>query len=441
MDKLSINGGAALKGTIKISGAKNAALPLLTCGLLTSEPLELTNVPQLADITSMVNLLEDIGVTTNVMGHTITLQTPSVKTTTAAYDLVRKMRASILVLGPLLARFGSAKVSLPGGCAIGTRPVDVHIEGLKALGATIEIEEGYIVATTPNGHLTGGEYTFPVISVTGTENILMAATLAKGTTVLHNCAIEPEVNDVANCLEKMGARISGIGSRTMTIEGVDALNGAAHRVISDRIEAGTYAIAALITNGEIILEGAHKEHLTAFIEVLESTGAHIEGTDGGLLVRRATEDIRPIDVTTAPFPGFPTDLQAQMMTLLCLANGTSKVTETIFENRFMHAPELARMGAKIQVDGSTASITGVQTLKGAPVMATDLRASVSLVLAALVAKGRSDINRIYHLDRGYEMLEDKLSACGAKIVRHHDAGEDTSDEDTTRDTTTLKIMR
>ncbi|NCC03785.1 MAG: UDP-N-acetylglucosamine 1-carboxyvinyltransferase [Proteobacteria bacterium] len=421
MDQMRIRGGNPLKGKIWISGAKNAALPLLTACLLSDEPLTLGNVPQLADIVTMAHLLRQHGVEItlnagNGGGHTMVLDAKTLTSTTAPYDLVRKMRASILVLGPLLARAHTAKVSLPGGCAIGTRPVDLHIAALEKMGATITLADGYINADAPAG-LKAAEITFPMVTVTGTENILMAATLAKGETVLNNAAREPEVTDLAQCLVKMGAKIEGIGTDKLVITGVDRLHAAQHDVIADRIEAGTFLMAAAITNGDLELIGARKDCLKSAICVLSKAGVLIEETAEGLRARRSADKIIGVDVMTEPFPGFPTDLQAQIMALMCVADGAAMITETIFENRFMHVPELIRMGANITVHGSSAMVRGVKRLKGAPVMATDLRASVSLALAGLAAEGDTFLNRIYHLDRGYERLEEKLGACGAEIER------------------------
>lgn len=421
MDQMILRGGNPLIGKIQISGAKNAALPLLSASLLTDETLSLSNVPQLADIVTMCNLLAQHGVGINLNGakgssHALDLTAREITSTTAPYDLVRKMRASILVLGPLLARAREAKVSLPGGCAIGTRPVDLHLKALEKMGATITIEDGYINASAPQG-LKGAEIVFPCVTVTGTENILMAATLAKGETTIINAAREPEIGDLAQCLVAMGAKIEGIGSDRLRIQGVERLHGAHHSVVADRIEAGTFAIAAAITNGDLELIGARMDCLKSFFETLDKAGVLTEETTDGLRVRRKNGAIQGVDVMTEPFPGFPTDLQAQTMALMCVAEGASMITETIFENRFMHVPELARMGANITVHGSSAMVRGVKKLKGAPVMATDLRASVSLALAGLAAEGETVLNRIYHLDRGYERLEEKLGACGALIER------------------------
>jgi UDP-N-acetylglucosamine 1-carboxyvinyltransferase len=423
MDRIRIRGGRQLKGQIRISGAKNAALPLMATCLLTDEEVHLDNVPDLADITTMTNLLAHLGVevTTkqSLKGRSIILSAKGLSDTTAPYDLVRKMRASVLVLGPLVARHGAAKVSLPGGCAIGTRPVDLHIKGLQQLGAEIELESGYILARAPNG-LKGGEVTFPKVSVGATENLLMAATLAKGESHLINAAREPEIADLAQCLNAMGAKIEGIGSDHLKVTGVERLHGCTHSVVADRIEAGTYAMAAAITGGEIELVGLHHDLIGAAASTLVQAGVSLTETPNGILVKRANGVLSGVDVMTEPFPGFPTDLQAQMMALMTTADGASMITETIFENRFMHVPELARMGASINVHGSSAMVRGVKKLTGAPVMATDLRASVSLVLAGLVAEGDTYLNRIYHLDRGYEKLTAKLSNCGAEIERLSD---------------------
>jgi UDP-N-acetylglucosamine 1-carboxyvinyltransferase len=425
MDKMQIRGGNCLKGRIRIGGAKNAALTLMPAALLTAETLTLSNVPHLADIATMANLLGQHGVQIALNGDTdsdghigrvMEFTAKDITNTTAPYDIVRKMRASILVLGPLVARFGEAKVSLPGGCAIGTRPVDLHLRGLEALGADIELVDGYVLARAPRG-LQGAEIVFPTVSVGATENVLMAACLAKGESVLINAAREPEITDLAHCLMAMGAQIEGMGTDTLRVQGRDRLHGARHEVIADRIEAGTFLMAALITDGDLVLEGARMEHLHSVVRLLEKTGAAIESVDGGIHVRRANGALQGVDLTTEPFPGFPTDLQAQFMALMSVAEGASLFNETIFENRFMHVPELARMGADITVHGGTAMVRGVKQLHGAAVMATDLRASVSLVLAGLVATGETVLHRIYHLDRGYERLEDKLSACGADIVR------------------------
>ncbi len=424
MDRIKIRGGKPITGEIAISGAKNAALPLMAASLLTDGTLRLANLPHLADIATLAHLLVQHGVEVHMngaaggghAGRVLELTARNIASTRAPYELVRKMRASVLVLGPLLAREGHAEVSLPGGCAIGTRPVDLHLMGLDRLGAEIEIEEGYIHARAPGG-LSGADVEFPVASVGATENVLMAAALAKGTTRLINAACEPEVTDLAECLVKMGAKIEGIGSDTLTVHGVEALGGAEHGVIPDRIETGTYMMAAAITDGAVDLLGARVEHLGAVVDVLSQAGVAITETNRGLHAKRANGPLSGVDVATAPFPGFPTDLQAQMMALMAVAEGTSTITETIFENRFMHVPELARMGADIKVDGASAVIHGRPALTGAEVMATDLRASVSLVLAALAAEGETVVNRVYHLDRGYERVENKLAACGADIER------------------------
>jgi UDP-N-acetylglucosamine 1-carboxyvinyltransferase len=423
MDRIRIRGGVRLKGEIAVSGAKNAALPLMVASLLTSEPLVLTNVPWLADISFMAELLRSLGVETSYTrgprlgeGGRLALDAADLTSTTAEYDIVRKMRASFLVLGPLLAREGRAKVSLPGGCAIGARPVDLHLKALEALGARIDLADGYVIAHAPDG-LKGAEIEFPFASVGATENTLMAATLSEGETVLLNAAREPEIDDLAACLIAMGANIAGVGTSRLVVHGVNELGAAEHSVLPDRIETGTYAFAAAIAGGEIELTGTRGTLIGAVIPLLESIGAEISETNRGIAVHR--NGVRPtaVDVTTAPFPGFPTDLQAQFMALMATANGTSHIRETIFENRFMHVPELLRMGADIDVQGDTAIVRGVEALKGAPVMATDLRASVSLVLAGLAAEGETIVNRVYHLDRGFERLEEKLSGVGADIAR------------------------
>jgi UDP-N-acetylglucosamine 1-carboxyvinyltransferase len=427
MDKIRIRGGKRLQGQIPISGAKNAALPLLAACLLTDETLILRNLPHLADIATMTHLLAQHGTELSMagehpggghMGHVLKLSAAHIASTEAPYDIVRKMRASVLVLGPLLARCGQARVSLPGGCAIGTRPVDMHIRGLEALGAVIELDDGYIVAHAPDG-LQGGVVVFPRVSVGATENLLMAATLAKGEVVLENAAREPEVADLANCLNQMGAKIEGVGSDTLRIQGVARLSGTDYTVLPDRIEAATYAIAAAITGGDLELLGAQPDTMEAVIAALQQANVVVDRTDSGIRVcADGAASLTGIDVTTAPYPGFPTDLQAQMMTLMTVASGAAMITETIFENRFQHVPELMRMGADITVKGATAMVRGdSDRLHGAPVMATDLRASVSLVLAGLAAEGETTINRVYHLDRGYERLEEKLLGCGADIAR------------------------
>ncbi|HAY11210.1 MAG TPA: UDP-N-acetylglucosamine 1-carboxyvinyltransferase [Thauera sp.] len=422
MDKIRIKGGRVLNGSIVVGGAKNAALPLMAAALLTDETLTLTNMPNLADIVTLSRLLEQHGVRLHMngagscAGRQLDLTAADIVSTTAPYDLVRKMRASVLVLGPLLARFRQAKVSLPGGCAIGARPVDLHIKGLQAMGAQIDIEGGYIVASAPQG-LRGAEIVFPKVSVGATENLLMAATLAKGETLLVNAAREPEVADLAECLIKMGADISGVGTDRLRIRGVERLHSAVHAVIADRIETGTYAMAAAITGGTLDVLNTRLDLIGAAIDPLVQAGVTFTEIDGGFRVCRANGDLHGVDVMTEPFPGFPTDLQAQMMALMCTAKGAAMITETIFENRFMHAVELQRLGADIRIDGNTAVVQGVAKLEGATVMATDLRASASLVVAGLVAEGETTIERIYHLDRGYERLEEKLAALGAKVRR------------------------
>ena len=418
MDSILVKGGGALNGEIPIAGAKNACLTLMPATLLSDEPLTLTNAPRLSDIRTMTELLGSLGaeVTKLQDGQVLAMSSHDLSTHRAEYDIVRKMRASILVLGPLLARHGQAEVSLPGGCAIGARPVDLHLRGLEALGAKLELKHGYVHAEARGG-LKGAEFEFPFVSVGATENILMAATLAKGTTVLRNAAREPEIVDLAQCLRKMGAQIEGEGTDTITIQGVDRLHGATHPVVTDRIELGTYMLAPAITGGTVECLGGRMDLVAAFAEKLDAAGVSVEETARGLKVSRKNGRISGVDVTTEPFPGFPTDLQAQMMALLCTADGVSVLEEKIFENRFMHAPELTRMGAQIEVHGGTATVTGVERLKGAPVMATDLRASVSLILAALAAEGETVVSRVYHLDRGYERVEEKLGACGAHIER------------------------
>lgn len=418
MDSILVKGGGPLEGQIPIAGAKNACLTLMPATLLTEEPLTLINAPRLSDIRTMTQLLQSLGaeVTSLQDNRVIALSSHDVNNHTAHYDIVRKMRASILVLGPLLAREGHAVVSLPGGCAIGARPVDLHLKALEAMGAQLELKDGYVHAQAPNG-LSGGTVDFDFASVGATENALMAATLAKGTTVLNNAAREPEIVDLARCLRAMGARIAGEGTSIITIEGVDRLGGATHTVVTDRIELGTYMIAPAICGGDVELLGGRIELVEAFCEKLDAAGIDVRETDHGLRVSRRNGRIRAVDVTTEPFPGFPTDLQAQMMALLCTADGTSVLEEKIFENRFMHAPELMRMGANIEVHGGTATVTGVDRLKGAPVMATDLRASVSLILAGLAAEGETRVGRVYHLDRGYEHVVAKLSGVGANIQR------------------------
>ena len=424
MDKIRIRGGVPLAGVIPIGGAKNAALPLMAASLLTAETLTLDNVPDLADIATMANLLVQLGVAVGMGeadGRTLDLSAEHVTSTTAPYDLVRKMRASVLVLGPLVARYGRARVSLPGGDAIGIRPVDLHINGLRRLGARVELNGGYIEAHAPKG-LKGAEIVFPLVSVGATENLLMAAVLAEGETILINAAREPEITDLAACLVAMGARIEGIGSDRLRIAGVARLHGARHPIIPDRIETGTYMMAAAATGGELRLTRTRLDLVAAVVSILDGAGVEVAETADGLIVRRRDGRLSGVDVTTDPYPGFPTDLQAQMMALMAVADGASMITETIFENRFMHVPELARMGADITVHGASAMVRGVPRLMGAPVMATDLRASVSLVVAGLAAAGETVVSRVYHLDRGYERLEEKLAACGADIERLHDGG-------------------
>jgi UDP-N-acetylglucosamine 1-carboxyvinyltransferase len=425
MDRIRIRGGRRLHGEIQISGAKNAALPLMAAALLTAEPVHLANVPDLVDIATMTSLLSQLGTAISVAEpaggavsttRAMRLQASSITDTTAPYDLVRKMRASVLVLGPLLARCGEAKVSLPGGCAIGTRPVDLHLKGLAQLGAEIELHDGYVFAKAPKG-LVGGRVVFPNVSVGATENLMMAAALARGETEIVNAAREPEVVDLAHCLTAMGADIGGIGTDTLHIRGVQRLHGAEHAVIPDRIETGTYAMAAAITDGDIELVGARLDQLEAVAQTLTQARVAVATTARGLRVGRTNGELTGVDVMTEPFPGFPTDLQAQFMALMTAASGAAMITETIFENRFMHVPELCRMGASINVHGASAMVRGVKRLTGAPVMATDLRASVSLVLAGLAADGDTILNRVYHLDRGYERLVVKLGACGAEIER------------------------
>ena len=426
MDRIRIVGGNTLNGVIPISGAKNAALPLMIASLLTDRTVTLENLPRLADVSLLVRILSNHGVDYSIdgrrqgeeqdAGQTVHMTAREIVDTVAPYELVSRMRASFWVVAPLLARCGEARVSLPGGCAIGTRPVDLLLMALERLGASIEIENGYVVAKAPRG-LRGAEITFPKVTVGGTHVALMAAALAHGTTVLHNAAREPEVLDLANLLVKMGAKIRGAGESTVEIDGVARLNGAKHSVLPDRIEAGTYAMATAMAGGDVFLRGAKADHLKAALDVLEQSGATIDVSDEGLRIRRNGGPIQPVDVSTAPFPGFPTDLQAQFMALMTRADGVSRITETIFENRFMHVQELARFGARIKLEGDSAIVEGVPVLKGAPVMATDLRASVSLVIAALAAQGESMVQRVYHLDRGFEALERKLSRCGADITR------------------------
>jgi UDP-N-acetylglucosamine 1-carboxyvinyltransferase len=419
MDSILVQGGGPLNGQIPIAGAKNACLTLMPATLLSEEPLTLTNTPRLSDIKTMTELLRSLGseVATMQDGKTLAMSCHGEINTRAEYDIVRKMRASNLVLGPLLAREGVAEVSLPGGCAIGARPMDIHTDGLSLMGADIELRDGYLHAKAQGGRLKGAVIDFPFASVGATENIMMAATLAKGTTVINNAAREPEIVDLADCLRKMGAQIDGDGTSTITIQGVDRLGGATHPVVPDRIELGTYMLAPAFCGGEVECLGGRMDLLTAFCEKLDEAGIDVTETDKGLKVKRRTDEIKAINITTEPFPGFPTDLQAQMMAVLCTANGTSVLEEKIFENRFMHAPELVRMGANIDVAGGTATVTGVNKLKGAPVMATDLRASISLILAGLAAEGETKVSRVYHLDRGYEKVVRKLQAVGAQIER------------------------
>jgi UDP-N-acetylglucosamine 1-carboxyvinyltransferase len=426
MDRIRIHGGQKLNGTIPISGAKNATLPLMIASLLTDETLILDNVPRLADVGLLQRILGNHGVDvmvggkrpgeTQYDGQTLHISAANIIDTTAPYELVSRMRASFWVVAPLVARMGEARVSMPGGCAIGTRPVDLLIMALERLGADIEIDRGYVIARARNG-LRGGEIAFPKVTVGGTHTALMAASLARGSTVIENAAREPEITDVADCLNKMGARITGAGTSRIVVEGVPKLRGARHRVLPDRIETGTYAMAVAMTGGDVLLEHARTELLQTALDVLVKAGVEVTATNTGVRVARNGSGISAVEVTTEPFPGFPTDLQAQLMALMTRAKGTSRITETIFENRFMHVQELVRLGARIQLDGERATIEGVKTLTGAPVMATDLRASVSLVIAALAAEGETMVNRVYHLDRGFERLEDKLSACGAAIER------------------------
>ena len=426
MDRIRIIGGERLKGTIPISGAKNAALPLMIASLLTRETLTLKNVPRLADVTLLGRILGNHGVDITVVGkkagqstidgQTFKLKAAEIVDTTAPYEMVSRMRASFWVLAPILARCGEAKISLPGGCAIGIRPVDLHLSALEALGADIELEGGYVIAKAPKG-LTGARIALSKVSVGATHNALMAAVLARGDTVIENAAREPEVADLASCLKKMGAKIGGIGSATLQVQGVESLHGAEHTVLPDRIETGTYAMAAAMTGGDVILQNTRADLLESALALLRSSGVEIEETPSGLRVARNGGGLRPVAVDTEPFPGFPTDLQAQLIALMCMAQGTSTVRETIFENRFMHVQELARLGARIDLKGDTAMVTGVKGLTGAQVMATDLRASVSLIIAGLAAQGETMIGRVYHLDRGFERIEEKLRHCGAHIER------------------------
>jgi UDP-N-acetylglucosamine 1-carboxyvinyltransferase len=423
MDQIVIRGGNPLKGRIPISGAKNSALTLLPCALLTDEPLTLRNLPRLADIDGFGHLLNQLGCSTTIegsrpedFGRVMTARATTVTSTMAPYDIVRKMRASILVLGPLLARTGEATVSLPGGCAIGNRPIDLHLKALEAFGAEMEMASGYVKAKAKDGRLPGGRIHFPVVSVGATENALMAASRAKGTCVIGNAAREPEIVDLCHCLVAMGVKIDGIGTETLTVEGVDRLNGATYRVMADRIEAGSYACAVMATGGDVDLAGANADDMTATIEALSEAGAKVDVYAGGIRVAHEGRP-KPLTLSTAPYPGFATDMQAQFMAMLALGDGTSVLTETIFENRYMHVPELARMGADIDVKGRSAVVHGVPSLVGAPVMATDLRASMSLIIAGLAAAGQTEVSRVYHLDRGYERLEEKLAAVGADIER------------------------
>jgi UDP-N-acetylglucosamine 1-carboxyvinyltransferase len=425
VDRIAIRGGNRLSGELKISGAKNAALPLMVASLLTDEPLTLSNVPHLTDISQLAELLQGhgVGIAMNGDGHAeaetgrvLTLTAAEITSTLAPYDLVRKMRASFLVIGPLLARCHKAQVSLPGGCAIGTRPVDLHLKGLEAMGAQIELADGYVHAKAPGG-LRGARVHFPFVSVGATENLMMAAALAKGETILENAAQEPEVSDLGRCLQAMGAKIEGLDTRTITIQGVGRLKGASHQVLPDRIETGTYLMAVAATGGEVELIGGRADLIGPVLPMLNDAGVSVAQSNRGLRVSRNGAHYRGVEVTTEPYPGFPTDLQAQLMALMCTANGTSRITETIFENRFMHAPELTRLGADITIDHQTAIVRGVERLRGAPVMATDLRASVSLVIAGLAAEGETVVNRVYHLDRGFERIEEKLGALGADIRR------------------------
>jgi UDP-N-acetylglucosamine 1-carboxyvinyltransferase len=423
MDKIVINGGKTLSGDLPISGAKNSALTLLPCALLTDEPVTLRNLPRLADVDSFGHLLNQMGVSTTIegarpedFGRVMTLRAGRITATVAPYDIVRKMRASILVLGPLLARAGEATVSLPGGCAIGNRPIDLHLKALEAFGAEIEIASGYVRASAPKSGLPGGEYTFPVVSVGATENAIMGAVLANGQCILNNAAREPEIVDLCKLLIAMGADIEGVGTSKLVITGKDRLHGATYRVMADRIEAGSYACAAAITGGTLNLLGAKISEMEATVAALREAGVLIEENAKGVHVN-ASQGLKPLTLSTAPFPGFATDMQAQFMAMLCRADGASVLTETIFENRYMHVPELSRMGADIEVKGRTAVVRGISDLTGAPVMATDLRASMSLILAGLAANGTTEVNRVYHLDRGYERLEEKLQAVGANIER------------------------
>ncbi|MDO9524808.1 MAG: UDP-N-acetylglucosamine 1-carboxyvinyltransferase [Gemmobacter sp.] len=419
MDAILVRGGAELNGEIPIAGAKNACLTLMPATLLTDQPLTLTNAPRLSDILTMTTLLQSLGAEVQPLqgGRVLALSSHDLTSQHADYDIVRKMRASILVLGPLLARYGHAEVSLPGGCAIGARPVDLHLKAMEAMGAQMDLRDGYVHATAPAGGLRGAVIEFPFVSVGATENALLAATLARGTTEIRNAAREPEIVDLAQCLRRMGAQIEGEGTSTISVQGVTQLSGATHPVVTDRIELGTYMLAPALTGGTVECIGGRMDLVAAFAAKLDEAGIEVTETERGLRVTRKNGPARAVNVVTEPFPGFPTDLQAQMMALLCTAGGTSVLEERIFENRFMHAPELMRMGAKIDVHGGTATVTGVDRLRGAPVMATDLRASVSLILAGLAAEGETLVKRVYHLDRGYERVEEKLRACGASIER------------------------
>ncbi|UZK65717.1 UDP-N-acetylglucosamine 1-carboxyvinyltransferase [Sphingomonas sp. M1-B02] len=426
MDRILIRGGNRLSGKIAISGAKNAALTLMPCALLTDEPLTLRNLPRLADVDSFGHLLNELGASTAIegtrptdFGRVMTMRTGQLSSTVAPYDIVRKMRASILVLGPLVGRAGVATVSLPGGCAIGNRPIDLHLKALEAIGAEIELAAGYVKATAPGGRLSGGRFRFPVVSVGATENVLMAAVTAKGGSVLENAAREPEIVDLCNLLVAMGASIHGIGTETLEIEGRDRLHGATYKVMPDRIEAGSYACAAAITGGDVDLVGANANDMRATLDALVEAGVTVEEKKGAIRIA-APDRIKPLTLSTAPYPGFATDMQAQFMAMLCMSSGASVLTETIFENRYMHVPELTRMGANIEVHGRTAVVHGVDRMTGAQVMATDLRASMSLILAGLAAEGETQVNRVYHLDRGYERLEEKLQGVGADIERAGD---------------------
>lgn len=415
MDKLAIDGGAALNGNVEISGAKNAALPILTAALLTAEPLIVDNVPHLRDVSTMLNLLMQMGVSASLDEHgSVALNAATITSPVASYELVKTMRASVLVLGPLIARLGEARVSLPGGCAIGLRPVDQHLKGLQAMGATIVMENGYMIARAKR--LRGARICLDLVTVTGTENLMMAATLADGITYIENAAREPEVVDLAHCLQAMGAKISGAGSDVITVEGVGELHGARYRVMPDRIETGTFLVAVAAAGGDVRLNGVRPDTLDAVLEKLRETGVQIEA-GGDWLQIKASGETQAIQLRTAPYPAFPTDMQAQFMAMMCKAQGASRVVETIFENRYMHVQELQRLGADIAVEGNTALIKGVPQLRGATVMATDLRASASLVIAGLMASGTTTVERIYHLDRGYERIEEKLSRLGARIRR------------------------